>query len=245
MTRDPFVDPQDDRLTEFFDEARTALIETPSPAVERRHLTAMVEAFQASDTLRSTAHRRTGLMNRILAIGAVKALVVAFAALVATGSALAATGSLPDPAQDVVANSVDNVGLDIPGGDDEAEVADDEQEESDDQEADEEGTENEEGDQAGEPQGPPARATTPDCPNFEGNHGEYVSGTEEHPRSDAAHSDCGKPVQATHQDGEDEQEVEHGESSEHRGDDGDEQGEEELEHGQGGPHGESSSGDGS
>lgn len=37
--------------------------------------------------------------------------------------------------------------------------------------------------------------STEGCPEgFSGNHGQYVSGTEERPRSEAAHSPCGKPV---------------------------------------------------
>lgn len=39
--------------------------------------------------------------------------------------------------------------------------------------------------------------STDGCPEgFTGNHGQYVSGTDEKPRKDAAHSDCGKPVKS-------------------------------------------------
>lgn len=244
MTRDPFVDPQDDRLAAFFDEARAALVETPSPAVERRHLSAMVEAFEASDASR-THPRRNTFMSRIFAIGAAKALAVGVVALLATGSALAATGALPDPAQDAVANTVDDVGLDIPGGDDEEnEGAENE---------DEEGTnEQEDADQneGGTPDSEHGVTfSTTDCPTeFEGgNHGEYVSGTEERPRNDAAQSDCGKPVHPAAPAGDTgEAGDEQGQSAEHRKD-GQEHGPSEngQEHGQGGPNGESSSGDGS
>jgi hypothetical protein len=244
MTKDSFLDPQDDRLSVFFEEARTAFVRPPSAAVEQRHLAAMVGAFEAPDV--STAPRRKRLMKRIAAIGAVKALAIGVVALVASGSALAAAGSLPDPAQDAVANTVENVGLNIPGGDDETQVADnEEQEEQDDQEV----TPNEdaENEGAGERQGPPARSTT-DCPQgFEegGNHGEFVSGTEETPRDEAARSDCGKPVHtAAPNDGTGAPE-EQGNSAEHRRDDQRGPSEQGLEHGQGGPNGESSAEGGS
>ena len=39
--------------------------------------------------------------------------------------------------------------------------------------------------------------STEGCPEgFTGNHGQFVSGTEERPRRDAARSPCGKPVQS-------------------------------------------------
>jgi hypothetical protein len=39
--------------------------------------------------------------------------------------------------------------------------------------------------------------STEGCPEgFEGNHGEFVSQSTARPRSDAAHSDCGKPVKS-------------------------------------------------
>lgn len=39
--------------------------------------------------------------------------------------------------------------------------------------------------------------STEGCPaGFTGNHGQFVSQTEERPRSEAAHSPCGKPVHA-------------------------------------------------
>ncbi|MGH2758708.1 MAG: hypothetical protein ACRDKJ_03990 [Actinomycetota bacterium] len=43
--------------------------------------------------------------------------------------------------------------------------------------------------------------STEGCPQgFDGNHGQYVSGTEDHPRRDAAHSPCGKPLHAVEDD---------------------------------------------
>lgn len=47
--------------------------------------------------------------------------------------------------------------------------------------------------------------STEGCPQgFSGNHGQYVSATEEQPRRDAAHSPCGKPLQSVHEDGSEE-----------------------------------------
>jgi len=43
--------------------------------------------------------------------------------------------------------------------------------------------------------------STEGCPEgFSGNHGQFVSGTEERPRSEAAHSLCGKPLTSVHDD---------------------------------------------
>ncbi len=248
MTRDPFADPKDDRLAAFFDEARAEFVETPAQGLERRHLAAMVEAFEASDLVHSNAPRRKSLMSRILAIGAAKVLAVGMAALIATGTALAAAGSLPDPAQDAVANTVDNVGLNIPGGDDENEAAENEEQEENEQE-DADQNVNENGGQAGEHG--VARSTT-DCPtDFEegGNHGQYVSGTDPEvtPRSDAAQSDCGKPAPAvensqagTHEPNENASEPgEQGRSGEHKPDGESAPGQSGEEHGQGGPQNES------
>jgi hypothetical protein len=56
---------------------------------------------------------------------------------------------------------------------------------------DDEGAEPETGDHHG------VQRSTEDCPEgFSGNHGQFVSGTEDQPRNEAAHSDCGKPVHA-------------------------------------------------
>lgn len=169
-------------------------------------------------------------MQRILAIGAVKALAIGVVALVATGSALAAAGSLPEPAQDAVANTVDNVGLHIPGGDDETEVAETEENEQEDAEPDDADATV---DHFGSTAGPPARSTT-GCPDgFEGNHGQFVSGTEETPRDEAARSDCGKPEQAVDGDEGESEDGEQGRSAEHRKDG--EHRPEDQEQGRGGP----------
>lgn len=41
--------------------------------------------------------------------------------------------------------------------------------------------------------------STEGCPDgFSGNHGQYVSSTEERPRREAAHSQCGKPLASLH-----------------------------------------------
>jgi hypothetical protein len=43
----------------------------------------------------------------------------------------------------------------------------------------------------------PTARSTEGCPaGFDGNHGQFVSSTEDTPRNEAAHSPCGKPVQA-------------------------------------------------
>src|SRR5688572_21733774 len=49
----------------------------------------------------------------------------------------------------------------------------------------------------------PTGRSTEGCPEgFSGNHGQFVSGTEDRPRRDAAHSPCGKPLTSIHGDGE-------------------------------------------
>jgi hypothetical protein len=58
---------------------------------------------------------------------------------------------------------------------------------------------------AGDPTGSSGVTTTgrstEGCPEgFSGNHGQFVSSTEDHPQRDAAHLPCGKPLQAVHDD---------------------------------------------
>ncbi len=60
--------------------------------------------------------------------------------------------------------------------------------------------------------------STEGCPEgFTGNHGQFVSSTEEHPRRDAAHSPCGKPLQAVHDDEPEEPATEGDESQDDEG----------------------------
>lgn len=75
--------------------------------------------------------------------------------------------------------------------------------------------------------------STEGCPEgFTGNHGQFVSSTEDRPRRDAARSPCGKPLSSFHPDEEEEGDVEEVESADvDADDDADERGDRGLHRG--------------
>lgn len=253
MEREPYLDPSDadrifdggftegeyGRVAELLADERATFAVAPTPKVKQQHLAAMAEAFLEAPAghLVTTPIRRS-LMNRVLATRAAKAFAIGLAALLATGSALAATGSLPDRAQDAVADTIDVVGLDIPGGvDEQVESSDDDDGavEDDDGEAEP----NDDGEAADAGEHGPARSTD-GCPEgFTGNHGEFVSRTDETPRNEAAQSNCGKPERAV-EDGDDGAAPED-EAPDQQG--GDDQGSGGENRGRGGEHGKQKPGD--
>lgn len=101
---------------------RDGLEEPPSPEVAERHLAAIVaaagEASHAAPAVappdRTTA-RPWGLrVRRVLGLTAAKVAIGVGAAAAATGTGLAATGNLPDPAQQVISDVAERVGISIP-----------------------------------------------------------------------------------------------------------------------------------
>jgi len=71
------------------------------------------------------------------------------------------------------------------------------------------------------------------CPQgFTGNHGQFVSGTDERPRNDAAHSSCGKPLASLQDDDGGEEAVSPGSHGRARAEEA-----KSAEHGKGNAHG--------
>lgn len=101
------ADPRLGSLSAFTEVMRETFATAPSNEVSQRHLAAMGEAFVPGPAWRKAPRRR-----RKLVAAAAAALTV-----VGASAALAATGNL-GPLQDGVANVADNVGLEIPGGQD-------------------------------------------------------------------------------------------------------------------------------
>ncbi|HEX9889428.1 MAG TPA: hypothetical protein VGA69_08115 [Nitriliruptorales bacterium] len=135
MTPDPRSDGRraDDlpeALPESLRRVRDALVAPPAPEVAQRHLAAIVEAAEEAvhtvpDPVPGTA-RMAGAAapwatraRRVLGLTSVKLALTASAALAASGG-MAVTGTLPEPAQRVVSEVADRIGVDLPSPDDAA-----------------------------------------------------------------------------------------------------------------------------
>ncbi|GMQ86096.1 MAG: hypothetical protein BMS9Abin07_1668 [Acidimicrobiia bacterium] len=107
-------------------ELRQAAVSPPSSGQMSTHVSmAVQEALLNVPTpasSASTARRRPRTRRRrvfsALTTSLIAKILVGSMALAATGGTLAATGNLPDPVQTVVADTVDNIGINIPHPDD-------------------------------------------------------------------------------------------------------------------------------
>jgi hypothetical protein len=111
-----------DELASFFSETATAFEEAPDESIEARHLAAVKQAAQrpvSEDPQPTTARRKP--MSFALKIA------IAAAVLLAGFSGAAYAGALPGQVQDPVANLGDNLGVSLPGGDEENDVDDGQQ----------------------------------------------------------------------------------------------------------------------
>lgn len=108
-----FHDEVPPEVAGVLDDVRAAYRRPVPNHVAAGHLRMMLAA--AAETPPPSARERWALRaRRAGAIGAVKIALTATAAAAATGSGLAAGGHLPDPVQQVVADTVARVGLSIP-----------------------------------------------------------------------------------------------------------------------------------
>lgn len=123
-----------------------------------------------------------------------KRLLVPVLALSLAGAALASAQVLDGDTPDATEARDDGTFNGLDAGDTELELEEGETEEVSDDEL---------GDPTGASLTTPTARSTEGCPaGFTGNHGQFVSSTDERPRRDAAHSPCGKPVQSVHDDAE-------------------------------------------
>lgn len=107
-------------LAEALRTLRADLDERPDPDVAERHLAAITAA--AADAAHapsagSAAPARApwrARLRRLAGLTAVKVALGVGAAAAATGTGLATTGNLPDPAQRVVADVAERIGIDLP-----------------------------------------------------------------------------------------------------------------------------------
>lgn len=115
---DATVDPS---LAGFLSQVRE-LAEAPPRKLAASHISMLAEAARSAASAApalqpALMERRPGLLRRRLGT---RAAAVAFALLLlGAGVAAAATGTLPDPAQTAIANVAAQIGLDIPGADQE------------------------------------------------------------------------------------------------------------------------------
>jgi hypothetical protein len=94
--------------------------EVETAGVRAAHLAAMASAhLEATEPARRPTSRRRDMLKTLLATRAAKITAAAVAMLLAL-SGVAVAGVLPHPVQDVVANTVAPVGIDLPGGSNEA-----------------------------------------------------------------------------------------------------------------------------
>ena len=93
-------------LAKFVREVRETYTRAPDAQIQAGHLRAMAEEFAAVPPTAPARRPRTVLRRASIA-GLVGSLLVG-------GSALAATGQLPTPAQKVIAEAVEHVGVKIP-----------------------------------------------------------------------------------------------------------------------------------
>jgi hypothetical protein len=135
------IGSEDDRLgdvAQFVDDLKGAFPEAPIDHCEAANVAAMMQAAhlmadkgepvaRPASKADGSAEQTSGLPNpgrvpmykQILATRGAKLATITTALLLAF-SGVAIAGGLPDPVQDAVANTAEQVGINLPGGDDEA-----------------------------------------------------------------------------------------------------------------------------
>jgi hypothetical protein len=97
-------------LDRALQELRRELLEEPSPEVAEGHLAAMIAATETG------FERRIAMARKWMSRRQLRLAVVGLAVFLALVGGMAVAGALPGPVQDAVADAVQLVGLDLPGG---------------------------------------------------------------------------------------------------------------------------------